>query len=91
MNKLLTAMSAENKQIKKEQEKLELRIKKALSKFTAAVKSKKLEKKVKKYSAELAALIVKHKEPAAKAKSKKAKPKSAAVKQEKKSAIVVEK
>lgn len=77
-------MAPEKKQSKKRQQKLESDIQKTLGNFTAGVKSKKLEKKVKKYSAELAALIVKHKEPIAKTKSKKAKPKSIPVKQVKK-------
>lgn len=70
---------------KKQQQKLEADIQKTLENFTTGVKSKKLEKKVKKYSAELAELIVKHKEPAAKAKPKKAKVKNAPVKRVKKS------
>ncbi len=78
-------MAAEKKQTKKEQEKLELGIKKALGNFTTGIKSKKLEKKIKKYSSDLAGLILKLKEPAAKPKTKKAKSKSAPAKQAKKS------
>ena len=73
MNKLLTGMAAEKKQSKKEQQKLELDIKKALGSFTAGIKSKKLEKKIKKYSSDLAGLILKLKEPVVTGKVKKVK------------------
>ncbi len=78
-------MSAEKKQAKKQQQKLELRIKKVLGKFTTGVKSKKLEKKIKKYSSNLAGVILKVKEPAKSVKVKNAKAKNAPVKQVKKS------
>lgn len=83
-------MAAGKKQAKKEYQKLELSIKKALGGFATGIKNKKLEKKIKKYGSDLAALILKLKEPTG-VKVKKAKEKITPVKKADKSIPVKKK
>ena len=76
-------MAAQKKQ-KKKAGQLEADIKTALSTFAAGIESKKLEKKINKHSADIAALIAKLTAPTKKKKAKPAKVKTAAAKPVKK-------